>query len=105
MATNPSANTSPFSQSPILYDVAEFALSGVNTNYDVKANQAGLFANVPNAKHVSIRTDQVITVKLNDTSYGSITVNPNTTFDQDFELHHLYITTSAATTNIKIILT
>lgn len=85
-----------------VYDSAEWVSSGAVTDYDV-SGQSNLFNRVKNARYVAIRTDQPITIKLNDTTYPSITVNPNTPFEIGQHTHHIYVTTTT-TTNLKIVL-
>lgn len=90
-----------FQRTPAYYDSAEWT-QGVATNYDASAQT--LFIKCPIAEHITIRCDQTITIKLNSTSNNSITVNPNTDFNMDIFVHHLYITTTVSTA-IKVVLT
>lgn len=55
-----------------LYDYATFTLTNGQTDYDVKANQAALFANIPNANVQYIWSTQNISFKFNRTGNPAI---------------------------------
>ena len=75
------------------YDAATFTLNTGTTDVNVATTVAALFANVPEAQFVEIRTTQNITAKINATGNDSITINSTDsprTFTNDKE--HLAIT-------------
>lgn len=90
-----------------VYDNAEFTVANGTTDYDVSANEAKAFNNVPLARYVSIRTDVTITVKFNATTNDSITITSSDsplTLDV-LEVSNIYISNaSGSTANIKILL-
>lgn len=57
------------------YDYASFTLTNGQSNYNVKSNQANLFANVPIATKMIIDTTQALTFKFNRTTYQAIAFN------------------------------
>ena len=88
------------------YDAAEFTVSTATTNYDVDSNQAGLWNNIDSPAYFNFRTDQTVTIRINDTSYPAITI---TSTDSPFILQsglpvdNIFITNSSGSTaNIKI---
>ena len=90
------------------YDAAEFTVSTGTTNYDVATNQAGLWNNVSSPGYVNFRTDQTVTIRLNDTSYPAVTI---TSTDSPFILQNslpisnIYVTNNSGNTaNIKILM-
>jgi hypothetical protein len=86
------------------YDNIEFA-TGIVSDYDLEANQATAFSNVPTARFVSIRTDAAISVKFNSSTDASISIAANTAFSMDtLEVTNIFITASASA-NVKIFLT
>lgn len=89
------------------YDNAEFLLSSGQPEYDVKTSVTDAFSNITTARYVSIRTDQTITVKFNDTGNHSITITSSDsplTIDT-LEVTNIYIlNTSGSAANIKILL-
>jgi hypothetical protein len=89
------------------YDAAEFTVSTGTTNYDVATNQAGLWNNISSPGYINIRTDQTISLRLNDTSYPAITI---TSTDSPFILQNslpvsnIYVTNNSGNTaNVKIL--
>jgi len=88
------------------YDAAEFTVSTATTNYDVDSNQAALWNNITSPAYVNIRTDQTITIRLNDSSYPAITVTSTDSpliFENGLPIENIYITNSSGSTaNIKI---
>jgi hypothetical protein len=86
------------------YDNIEFA-TGIVADYDLEANQATAFANVPTARFVSIRTDSAISVKFNLSTNPSVSIAANTAFSLDtLEVTNIFIT-AVASANVKIFLT
>jgi len=87
-----------------VYDNIEFN-TGIVADYDLEANQATAFSNVPTARFVSIRTDAAISVKFNAATNHSITIAANTSFNSDtLEVTNIFIT-AVASANVKILLT
>lgn len=89
-----------------LYDSMEFTLATGLSDYDVRANVTGAYENLAIYTGISIRSDQNITVKLNNTSYRTITINAGRPFELSslLEITNIFITNSSGNTaNIKII--
>jgi hypothetical protein len=86
------------------YDSDEFSV-GVVGPISLKARGGSLlFVNVAVAHHVSIRTDQNCTVRFNASTKPPITVDAGVSLDQHFlEITDIYLTTTAVTTNLRII--
>ena len=94
------------------YDSVEFTLATGTTDYDVGLGQTSSFYNirkdkegVPTARYCEIRTDQTITVVLNDLANGAITVASSDSpyVIQDLEITDIFLNNSSGSTaNIKI---
>jgi len=88
------------------YDAASFTVNTATTNYDVDAQVAAMFTNVKTAYYTEIRTDQTITVRLNSTDNGAITIASTDSpyvIDQ-VAVSNIYITNaSGSTANVKIL--
>lgn len=56
------------------YDYVSFTLSNGQTDYDLKANQAALFNNIPNARGIIIISTQTLGIRVNNTAFPLITV-------------------------------
>lgn len=91
------------------YTSKEFALVGVQTNYNVATGQS-CFASP--AERIIIRTDQDITIRLSNsataiaTAFDAITVTAAEGFDTagiTSNILNVYITTSAAGANVKLL--
>lgn len=81
----------------------EFAISGVQTNYNVGTQQSGSFTRP--AERIVLRTDKTITVRFNSATADAITVETGPGLDTAYmwtNILNLFITTTA-TTNIKIV--
>jgi len=95
----------------ITYDNVEFSLANGQTDYDIDSNQSDSWNNIAEAKYVSLRTDQTITVKINSATANAITV---TSSDSPFKLIYdetgivvinLFLTNaSGSAANIKLFL-
>lgn len=88
----------PFSQSPSFYKApTTFTISGVQTNYDVGANIAGLFDKWP-FNYIRLKTDNTIQVKLNTTANDSIErTSSDSGLFHPFVASNIYITTTGST--------
>ena len=90
-----------------LYDSVEFTLATGITNYDLDAQQAAAFANIPTWMSCTIRTDKALTIRLNSATNPVITVNEYESpfhLKLDIEITNIYITNaSGATASIKIL--
>jgi hypothetical protein len=87
------------------YDSVEFTLATRISDYDVALQQTYCFDNIELARYCEIRTDQTITVVLNDLANGAITVASSDSpyVIQDLEITDIFITNSSGSTaNIKI---
>lgn len=88
------------------YDAAEFQVSTATTNYDVESNQSALWNNIEAPAYFNFRTDQTVTIRLNDTSNPAITVASTDSpfiIQSGLPVTNVYITnTSGSTANIKI---
>lgn len=87
------------------YESKEFALAGVQVDYNVATGQTA-FVGVPQAHTIVLRTDQDITFKLNATTNAAITLKATEgTFGLDsIEVTNIFITTTVAGANIKLLL-
>ncbi len=101
MVTIDSANTR--------YDAISTTVATGQTNRDMKANNATLFANVDRARFMRITTDQTITIRLNSTDMPWIvmtaTESPRkfTRIEESMEITNIYVTNASwSTANIKI---
>jgi predicted HAD superfamily phosphohydrolase len=56
----------------LTYDAASFTVANGQTNRDIRDSESALFDKVPEAHKMIISTDQTVTLRLNDTSYGAI---------------------------------
>jgi len=86
------------------YENLEFTVADSLTDYDVRTNVSGAFKKLGTFTTVVIRTDQTITIKLNDTSNDAITID-DTPFELDnlLEITNIYISNaSGSTANLKI---
>jgi len=57
-----------------LYDTKSFVLPALTTDYDVKANQASLFLNVPTAGTIEVVTSNTISIRFNSLANGAYTM-------------------------------
>lgn len=57
------------------YDYASFTLNDGQTDYNVKTNQAALFANIPFAGMIVIETTRNISVKFNNTAFPAVSLD------------------------------
>ena len=83
------------------YDAPEFNVTTATTDYDVATNEADSFSNVKRCTNMIIRTTQNISVKLNSTSNGSITVNATDSPYQiptGFPITNIYISNASGST-------
>ena len=81
------------------YDSIEFTLATGITNYDVKANVASAFNNLPVYTTVSIRTDKTLTLRFNSTSNPGITVERRGyEVNNLIEITNMYFTNSSGST-------
>lgn len=91
-----------------IYDWASFTVNNATTNYDVKANVAALFSNIPRAKGCVIQTDKDISVRFNNTAYPAIVLTTDTQpgeWINKIAIRNIYITNaSGSTANISIML-
>jgi hypothetical protein len=88
------------------YDADEFAI-GIVTKQSLKGRGGStLFINLDRAQHVSIRSDQDITVRFNLDTNPPITVDAGIPFEPaTLEITDIYVTTAAASTNLRVMLT
>jgi hypothetical protein len=105
--TGGGGGTDPVSGEPNgSYDAAEFQVSTATTNYDVESNQSALWNNISSPSYINFRTDQTVTIRLNDTSYPAITVTSTDSpfiIENGLPIDNIYITNSSGSTaNIKI---
>lgn len=93
-----------------VYDWVTFTLNTGTTDYDVKANQANLFLNIPNATKQFIWSNQNISFKFNRTGNPAIILdvgNGESPFEGKdiFTATNIYLTNSSGSTaTIKILL-
>ena len=87
------------------YQGGSFSITGVVSNYDVKANQAAMFPGTL-AKYATlqIRTDIACTLKFNATANAGIPLNANETRTFLVNYTNLFITTTA-TTAVQLFMT
>lgn len=92
-----------------VYDAVSTTVATGQTNRDMKANNATLFANVTTARFMRITTDQTITIRLNSTSNPWIvmtaTESPRkfTRWEESMAISNFYVTNaSGSTANIKV---
>ena len=92
-----------------IYDAVSTTVATGQTNRDMKANNATLFANVSEANYCLITTDQTITIRFNDTSNPGIIMtsseSPKTwkRGEQWLKISNIYVTNaSGSTANMKI---
>ena len=91
-----------------IYDWASFSVANGINDYDVNAQQAGLFKYVPTARGIIIWADQDISIKFNNDSYAAITHEavyaPHEWFNK-LKITNVYISNaSGSTVNIKVFL-
>lgn len=89
-----------------VYDSIEFTLASGLTNYDLRANEAAAFENLEAYTTISIRSDQGLTLRVNNTAYRGITVVANRAFELDdlIEITDIYLSNaSGSTANVKVI--
>jgi hypothetical protein len=91
------------------YDyVPSFAVADATTDYDLKAQQAASFKNVPTVWLVQIYTDQDISIKFNSTANPAISLGAGESpfeFRNILRIKNIYITNaSGETANIKVML-
>ena len=91
-----------------IYDWATFTLANGQTNYDVKTNQAALFANVPVARKIVIDTTRNISVRLNRTSLPAIALDAGSSpmeLKEIVYVQNIYLTNaSGGDSTIRILL-
>jgi hypothetical protein len=84
---------------PLVYDWATFTLSNGESDYDVSAEVATLFSNVPYAKHCVIFFNKEISVKFNNTALPAIVMgisrNPFQSPDAFLEIYNIYLTNAS----------
>lgn len=89
----------------LFYDAASITVATGQTNRDIKANESELWKTLTDAYKVVLSTDQTITVRFNDTSYGGIVVTSSESpkvFDA-IRAQNMYITNaSGSVANIKV---
>jgi hypothetical protein len=88
------------------YDSVEFTLASGISDYNLRANVAGAFENLPIYTTMNIRTSQQIGIKLNSSSYRTITIPSSRPFElrELMEITNIFITnTSGVTASIYII--
>lgn len=90
------------------YDAVSTTVATGQTNRDMKANNATLFANVDRARFCRITTDQTVTIRFNSTSNPGIimtsTESPRkrTRSEEGMEITNIYVTNaSGSTANMK----
>lgn len=85
------------------YESKEFALAAASTNYNVRTGQSA-FVKFKHAQHITIRTDNDLTVKFNSTSDDGITLSADDRLQVDGILvTNIYLTSSPGA-NVKILL-
>lgn len=86
---------------PLVYDYVEFTLTNGQSDYDVKANQANLFNNVPMARSVIIKTNKNITFKFNDTILSAVDLDvgdsPYQSPNDFIAVDNIYLSNSSGT--------
>lgn len=92
-----------------VYDAVSTTVATGQTNRDMAANNATLFANVTEANYCSITTDQTITVRFNSTSMPWIVITSSespkkwTRWEQGLKISNIYVTNASwSTANMKI---
>lgn len=91
-----------------IYDyVPSFVLANGLSDYDLKAQQAASFLNVPNVRYFEIHNDQDISIKFNSTDMPSIELSA---FDSPYVVKDILLITDAylsndsgAAANIKVL--
>lgn len=95
-----------------VYDYKSFTIAAATTDYDVKTNQSTyVFKNVPTARFIELKTDQLITIKFNATTNfgveltateGKLIIEPAR---ERLAITNIFITTTVINTNIKLFMT
>lgn len=86
------------------YESKEFTLANGSTDYNVKTQQT-MFAKFKHAHHVTIRTDEEITVKFNKTTEQAITVEAGSRLVTDGILvTNIFLTAAIGDANVKILM-
>jgi len=92
-----------------VYDAVSTTVATGQTNRDMKANNATLFANLTEASTCSIITDQTISIRFNDTSMPAIVMTATESPKkrqrgvEGLKIKNIYITNgSGSTANVKI---
>ena len=82
----------------------EFTINENTTNYNVKANQSDLFADIPIADFASVRVDEAsCTIRMNDTGNDATTLAANIANEFNEQISNMFITTPAgATPTVRI---
>jgi hypothetical protein len=84
-----------------VYDAVSTTVATAQTNRDMKANNATLFANLTEATYCSITTDQTITIRFNSTSMPGIvmtaTESPKkwTRAEHGLKITNIYVTNAS----------
>ena len=80
------------------YDWATFSLPDSSTNYDVKANQAALFSNIPLAGMIVIESSRNISVRFNNTAFPAVALDAGASpmeLVKKLSIKNLYLTNSS----------
>lgn len=88
------------------YDYVNISLADSQTNYDVKENESEMFNNLDFYSSIYIDSDQNISVRFNNTSYGAIPITAGRPLQMDnlIEITEIYLTNaSGAAADINII--
>jgi len=88
------------------YDSVEFSLASPLSDYDLKDNESAAFQFCSKWTTLSLRSDQNITIKLNATTYNSITITAGRPFEMNnlCEIRNIFLTNSSGeTASIKMI--
>lgn len=92
-----------------IYDAVSTTVATGQTNRDMKANNATLFANVDKARFCRITTDQTVTIRFNSTSNPWIvmtaTESPRkwTRTEEGLVITNIYVTNASwSTANMKL---
>jgi len=90
------------------YDAVSTTVATGQTNRDMKANNATLFANVDKARYCSIITDQTVSIRFNSTSMPAIVMTATESpkiwkrAEQGLIIENIYVTNaSGSTANMK----
>lgn len=92
-----------------VYDYASFSLTNGQSDYDVKANVAALFSNVPYAHHIAIFFNKEIGVRFNTVVQPKITMgiskSPFQSPSNFLEVKNIFLSNSSGETATIEILT